>query len=59
MSEAAIFCVWCGSGLPAAKGGGRSALNAADTGDLVRPPSVTESTTALLDPVPVKKGVKR
>ena len=45
--------------LPAAQGGARSALNAADTGGLVRPPSVTENTTSLLDPLPVKKGVKK
>lgn len=32
------------------------ALNAADTRDLVRPPSVTEHTTVLLDRVPPKKG---
>jgi hypothetical protein len=44
-----------GPALPAAHGGERPALGPADTGDLVRPPSVTESTTALLDPVPVKK----
>lgn len=48
-----------GAALPATQGGPRSALNAADTGELVRPPSVTESTTALLDPVPVKKGRER
>lgn len=46
-----------GTALPA-QGGARSALNAADTGDLVRPPSVTENTTALLDPVPLKRGGK-
>jgi hypothetical protein len=45
-----------GAALPASKVGARSALNAADTGGLVRPPSVTENTTALLDPVPSKKG---
>jgi hypothetical protein len=44
--------------LPAARAGGHSALNAADTGDLVRPASVTENTTALLDSVQVKKGRK-
>lgn len=48
-----------GTALPAAQGGVRSALNAALTGDLVRPPSVTENTTALLDPVPVQKGGKK
>jgi len=47
-----------GPSLPAAQGEARPALGAADTGDLVRPPSVTESTTALLDPVPLKKGRK-
>lgn len=47
-----------GSELPA-QGNARSALNAADTGDLVRPPSVTENTTALLDPLPAKKGRNR
>ncbi len=42
--------------LPAAQGGARTALNTADTRDLVRPPSVTENTTAILDRVPLKKG---
>ncbi|HEX8148064.1 MAG TPA: hypothetical protein VF591_12860 [Pyrinomonadaceae bacterium] len=37
----------------------QSALNAADTRDMVRPPSVTEHTTTLLDPVSVKKGEHR
>jgi hypothetical protein len=41
--------------LSAAHKGERPVLGAADTGDLVRPPSITESTTALLDPVPAKK----
>ena len=36
----------------------RPALNAPDTSHLVRPPSVTENTTALLDAVPAKKGEK-
>jgi hypothetical protein len=48
-----------GPSLPAAQGGAVPALNAADTGDLVRPPSVAENTTALLDPVPLKKGGKQ
>lgn len=48
-----------GPALPLAQGGTRPALNAADTGNLVRPSSVTENTTALLDPVPVKKGGKK
>ena len=47
-----------GPALPAAQGSARPALDAADTRGLVRPPSVTENTTALLDPVPVKKGGK-
>jgi hypothetical protein len=34
-------------------------LNAAQTRDLVRPPSVTENTTALLDPVPAKGGRRK
>ena len=34
----------------------RSALKPADTTDLVRPPSVTEETTALLDPTRAKRG---
>jgi hypothetical protein len=45
-----------GTALPAAQGGTHPTLNAADTGGLVRPPSVTENTTALLDAVPGKKG---
>ncbi|HEX6624846.1 MAG TPA: hypothetical protein VF064_14135 [Pyrinomonadaceae bacterium] len=45
--------------LPARQGAAPPALNAADTEDLVRPPSVTENTTALLDPVPAKKGGER
>lgn len=45
--------------LPAAQAGGRPTLNAADTRDLVRPPSVTENTTALLDPVPAKEGRRK
>ena len=48
-----------GPTLPTAQAGARSALNTADTSDLVRPPSVTENTTALLDPAPLKKGGKR
>jgi hypothetical protein len=44
-----------GPALPAAKGAARPSMNAADTAGLVRPPSVTENTTALLDPVPLKK----
>jgi hypothetical protein len=47
-----------GPALPIAQADVRSALNPADTRDLVRPPSVTENTTALLDPAPVKKGRK-
>lgn len=42
--------------LPAAQAAARPTLNAADTRDLVQPPSVTENTTALLDAVPAKKG---
>lgn len=45
--------------LPAAQSGTRPSLNAADTSDLARPPSVTENTTALLDPVSLKKGGKK
>ena len=45
-----------GATLPAAQAGARPTLNAADTRDLVRPPSVTENTTALLDPAPAKRG---
>ena len=45
--------------LPSAQGAARSALSAADTRDLVRPQSVTENTTALLDPAPSKKGGSR
>lgn len=48
-----------GPALPAARGETRRTLNAADTGDLVRPPSVTEGTTALLDHVPLKRGEKK
>jgi hypothetical protein len=49
-----------GQALPAAaQGDARSALKAADTADLVRPQSVTENTTALLDPVPAKKAGKK
>jgi hypothetical protein len=44
---------------PAAQAGAPPSLNAADTRDLVRPPSVTDNTTALLDPVPVKKSGKK
>ena len=42
--------------LPAVRGGARPALSAADTGDLVRPPSVVENTTALLNPARMEKG---
>lgn len=35
------------------------ALNAADTRGLVRPPSVTENTTALLDSAPPEQGGRR
>jgi hypothetical protein len=45
-----------GPALPAAQGGARSALNAADTGGLVRPPSVTENTTELLEPGRLRRG---
>jgi hypothetical protein len=45
-----------GATLPAAQAESRPTLNAADTRDLVPPPSVTENTTALLDAVPAKKG---
>lgn len=45
-----------GPALPAAQGGAPPALSAADTGDMVRPRSVTENTTALLDSRPAKKG---
>ena len=48
-----------GHPLPASQAGARSALNAADTRDMVRPPSVTENTTTLLDPVSVKKGEQK
>jgi hypothetical protein len=48
-----------GLALPAARAGARPSLNPADTGGLVRPPSVTENTTALLDPVPLKRGGKK
>ena len=41
---------------PAAQGGARSALNAADTGGLVRPPSVIENTTELLEPGRLRRG---
>lgn len=44
--------------LPAAQGGEPRALGAADTAGLARPPSVSEETTALLDPLPLKKGGK-
>jgi hypothetical protein len=54
VSNATIFYTKCGAAFPAAQGNARSALNAADTEDFVRPPSVTENTTALLDPAPVK-----
>ena len=42
--------------LPTAQAGARPVLNAADTRGLVPTPSVTENTTALLDPVPARKG---
>jgi hypothetical protein len=45
-----------GPALPAAQGRARPALNAADTGGLVRPPSVTENTTELLEPGRVRRG---
>lgn len=45
-----------GPKLPAAHGGSRPTLDAADTRDLVPPPSVTENTTVLLDHIPAKKG---
>jgi len=46
-----------GPALPAEQQGeARPALNAGDTGGLIRPASVTENTTALLDPAPLKKG---
>ena len=45
-----------GPALPAAQAGAVPALNAADTGDMVSRTSVTENTTALLDPVPAKKA---
>lgn len=45
-----------GPSLPAAQAGARPTLSAADTAGLVRPQSVTENTTALLDRVPSKKG---
>jgi hypothetical protein len=45
-----------GTTFPAAQGGSRPTLNSADTRDLVPPPSVTENTTVLLDPISVKKG---
>ena len=45
-----------GATLTAARAGARPTLNAADTRDLVRPPSVTENTTALLDTAPAKRG---
>ncbi len=45
-----------GPSLPAARSDARPALGAADTGGMVRPQSVTENTTALLDPLPASKG---
>lgn len=45
--------------LPAAQGQARPALGAAETADLIRPPSVTENTTALLDRVPARKERKK
>ncbi len=48
-----------GPALPTARAGARPSLNPADTTDLVPPPSVTENTTALLDPSPARRGEKR
>jgi hypothetical protein len=48
-----------GSALPAAQAGAQSALNRADTSNLIRPPSVTEHTTALLAPLGTKKGEQK
>jgi hypothetical protein len=45
-----------GPALPTTQAAARPVLNAADTRDLVPPPSVTENTTTLLDPMPAKKG---
>jgi hypothetical protein len=45
-----------GEALPAAHVGAIPALNAADTRNMVPPPSVTEHTTTLLDSTPLKKG---
>lgn len=45
-----------GPALSATQPGTRPVLNAADTRDIVCPPSVTENTTALLKSVPAKKG---
>lgn len=45
--------------LPRPQGAAPPALQAADTGEMVRAPSVTENTTALLESVPVKKGGKK
>lgn len=42
--------------LPIPPAEARSALNPADTRDMVRPPSVTEQTTALFNPAGTKKG---
>lgn len=49
----------CGLTLPTAQADMRSALNPADTRDFVRSPSVTENTTALFNPVHVKKGEQK
>lgn len=38
-----------------AQAGARPSLDAADMGDLVPPPSVTDNTTALLDPIPARR----
>lgn len=48
-----------GPALPTAQAEARPVLNAADTRDLVPPPSVTENTTALLDLSPVNKTSKK
>ena len=42
--------------LPAAEAGGAPQLNPADTGRFVRPPSVTEHTTELLEPSRARRG---
>lgn len=45
-----------GQALPAAQEEARRSLNAADTRDLIRPPSVTEHTTELLEPGRARRG---